>query len=86
MSRDKELREPHSPFYHGYCKDQSNATVIILRYTTLRHVQWIMRSDTHLLLTQCEEIRAFEVQLHVDFTFQMWCFVRACKEALAVPS
>ena len=24
-------------FYHGYCKDQRDATVIILRYTTLRH-------------------------------------------------
>ena len=33
-------------FYYGYCKDQRNAAVIILRYTTLR--QWIMRSDTHL--------------------------------------
>ena len=24
-------------FYYGYCKDQRNAAVIILRYTTLRH-------------------------------------------------
>ena len=24
-------------FYHVYCKDQRNATVIILRYTTRRH-------------------------------------------------
>ena len=35
-------------FYHGYCKDQRNAAVIILRYAMLRHNALIMRSDTHL--------------------------------------
>ena len=54
---------------------------------------------TSLLLTQCEELLAFEVQkscqLHVDFKFQLYvdhvCIVLGCKksnygEALAVPS
>ena len=70
-------------FYHGYCKDQRNAAVIILRYTMLRHNElWY----TSLLLTKCEEIffntmwgnlciwSSKQCLLHVDFTFQMWCW------------
>ena len=35
-------------FYHGYCKDERNAAVIIQRYAMLRHNALIMRSDTHI--------------------------------------
>ena len=38
-------------------KIKRNAAVIILRYTTLRHNG----------LWECEEIRAFEVQNHVNY-------------------
>ena len=50
-------------FYHGYCKAQRNAAVIILRYTsyvTMDYEKWF----TSILLTQCEEICTFEVQNH----------------------
>ena len=36
-TRSKICRGQYYTFYHGYCKDQRNAAVIILRYTTLRH-------------------------------------------------
>ena len=38
-------------------------------YSTTYHAtsQWVMRNDTHLLLSQCEEIRIFDVQNHVNY-------------------
>ena len=43
-------------------------------YVTMDYEKW----HTFFLLTQCEEIHAFEVQNHVnlcvDFTFQLWCW------------
>ena len=62
-------------FYHGYCKDQRNAAVIILRYTTLRHnglwdVIHISSFDT-MWRNPCIW-SSKSCQLHVDFTFQMW--------------
>ena len=46
----------------------------ILCYLTMDYEKWF----TSILLIQCEEIPAFEIQkscqLHVDFTFQMWCW------------
>ena len=42
-------------------------------HSTIYHVtsQWIVRSELHLelLLTQCEETRAFEVQNHVNYMY-----------------
>ena len=47
-------------FYHGYCKDKRNATVIILRHDGL----WEL---IHIFLNQSEEIRVFEVQNHANY-------------------
>ena len=71
-------------FYHGYCKDQRNAAVIILRYT-MDYEKWY----TSLLLTQCEEIRAFEIQNHANYMYisrfrcgvDLEYFVLACKKS-----
>ena len=37
LPASNKLNDIYIKFYHGYCKDQRNAAVIILRYTTLRH-------------------------------------------------
>ena len=63
----------YNVFYHGYCKYQKNAAVIIQRYTTLHHnglweVTHISSFDT-MWRNPCKSC-----QLHVDFTFQMWCW------------
>ena len=64
--RDETITNIKHIFYHGYCKDQWNAAVIIYvipRYVTMGYEKWY----TSLLLKQCEEICAFEVQNHANY-------------------
>ena len=64
-------------FYHGYCKDQRNAAVIILRYTTLRHNglwEMIHISSFDTMWRNPCIWSSKSCQLRVDFTFQMWCW------------
>ena len=48
-------------FYHGYCKYQRDAAVIILRYTTLRHIGLCEVVHFSSVLEHSLEIRGFEV-------------------------
>ena len=65
-----------SVFAHGYCKDQRNPVVSIIRlscYVTMGYEQ----RCTSLLLGQCTKIRAFEIEIlvnyeHVNVLFSMW--------------
>ena len=50
-----------------------------LRYNTLRRAIDYEKWNTSLHLPQCEEIRAFKIQIHVnynyiDFTLSLWCW------------
>ena len=49
-------------FYHGYCKDQ-RIFYVIPRYVTMEYGKWYKS----FLLTQCNEVRAFEVQNRVIY-------------------
>ena len=60
-------------FYHGFCKDQREAAVIILpRYVTMGYEKWY----TSLLSAQSENIRTFSssksCQLHVLCRFYIF--------------
>ena len=56
----------YSKFYHGYFKNQKNAAIIILRYTTLRHTG--LRELIHVSSFDTMKINlCIEVQNHVNY-------------------
>ena len=70
-------KEEYYLFYHGYCKEQWNAAVIVLQYTLLRRF-WDVMWNTSLFLTQCDTmwrnsciLSSIYIQNHVNY-MQIW--------------
>lgn len=81
----KLLWFPYSEFYHGYCEDQRNAAVIILRYTMLRHNglwEVIHASNSCIMWGYWCVWNSKSYQLHVDFIFSIWCWM--CRYRISI--